>query len=288
MSERAFNMLANINYKAFYNLPYLVWLVFYYVLFSLIFGGNQKSFLVMGMIYAVCIFLSLTLGEVIYRQKLGLREPQTQAELDYLMPIFESVYEEARQISPNISRRVKLYIYDSMEINAFAFGRNTLAVTKGCIQLLNERALYGIMAHEFGHFSTHDTESLIIASIGNTTLNLFVRFINFNMRIVAGIWANEDRTFVVRMIIGFFTICYKAIIFIGDIILMPVSRGGEYRADKFAFDCGYGEELCYALQNFQILETSPAKFFDRVLSTHPTTASRIARLEGYLNQYLQG
>lgn len=67
------------------------------------------------------------------------------------------------------------------------------------------------------------------------------------------------------------------IIFIGDVILMPVSRRSEYYADEFAFECGYGEALTSALYKLQMIgNEEPRKISDYVKKTHPAIVDRIA------------
>ena len=46
-----------------------------------------------------------------------------------------------------------------MYVNAFAIGRNTIAVTMGAIETFSSDELKGIIAHEFGHLSNGDTNS---------------------------------------------------------------------------------------------------------------------------------
>lgn len=272
-----------INVKALYNLPYVLWLVFYYVMFSLLFGGTGESFLFFGAIYIVSIVLSLTVGESFFRLRMGLRKVRTRKEKDRLIPIFNQVYRSAKLTHPSISKHIKLYIDNSMEINAYAFGKSTLAVTKGSILLLDDRALYGLIAHEMGHFAHCDTHALIMASVGNSTLRFFTMFFNFSFNVMDRIASNEDRSFIIRVLRGILMFVYKIILFVGDLFLLPVSRQGEYRADKFAFECGYGAELHHALSTFEMLESTPIKLVDRVFSTHPSTPNRLARLEQLLD-----
>ena len=73
--------------------------------------------------------------------------------------------------------------------------------------------------------------------------------------------------------------------FVGDLILMPTSRKGEYLADKFAYECGFGREIISALCQLESLVMEDKKRFRELLrSTHPPLSHRIERLEGYSYQ----
>lgn len=63
---------------------------------------------------------------------LNLREPN-EAERRRLMPIYNEVYKRALTVSPNLSRDIKLFIYDDDNVNAFAIGLKTIAVHRGML-----------------------------------------------------------------------------------------------------------------------------------------------------------
>ncbi len=272
--------LGNYEKHFLHNLPYLFWLLFYFLLFSLIGGASAESFQVMGFIYGVSLLVSLTIGETIYRMVKGVRQPQTEAEVNLLLPVFNEVYTNALYIDQRLSRNIKIYIYDTTEINAFAFGRSTLIVTSGAIQFLPKYALYGLIAHELGHFANYDPACLMAAGIGNFSFVVITKALRGLISLLVAFVPNSGRSFIGILLKAIVTGIHTAIIFIGDLILTPASRYGEYSADNFAFLCGYGECLVYALKQFQHMNMTPAVgFIDRVLDTHPKLEYRIAALE---------
>ena len=66
---------------------------------------------------------------------------------------------------------------------------------------------------------------------------------------------------------------------------MKSSRDNEFEADKFAFDLGYGHELCLLLDTFGDVEMNGV--FASLASSHPDIDDRIARLQS-LGVYTQG
>lgn len=267
--------------KIIHNWSYFLWFLFYFILFWLIFGASSKAFIYLLIIYGVSIGISLTsFGEGLFRVIYGVRHLRTEQENELLMPIFNEVYENAKKVDEHIFNKVEIFILDTMEINAFASGRSTLVITRGSIELLNQEALYGLVAHEFGHFSNYDTVALLIATIGNITLTIFIKIVTLITYSAGKFMPNEDKTFIVNLICKILDLVQKIILFIGDMILMPVSRKSEFKADHFAYQCGYGDELLYALKQFNMLSINePQRFIEQLRSTHPPLSERIASLE---------
>ena len=279
------NSLVNkLKRKEIYsNWPYIFWLVFYLLLFWFIFGGTSEVFIYLVLIYTVSIlFACSSMAESLWRSVSGVRKLMTQSEINRLIPLFEEVYEEAIKKDPNLHKGIKLYIQEDMEINAFAFGKSTLVLTKGSIELLSDENLKGLIAHEFGHFSHFDTIVVLIATVGNMLMSVLMKAIQMIANGLLFIVRNKDVSFswVIKILHGLVSITHKAIIFIGDLILMSVSREHEYMADEFAYECGYGTELAEVLYEIhQVSISSPGSVIEQLRSTHPPLTNRIQRLE---------
>ena len=73
---------------------------------------------------------------------------------------------------------------------------------------------------------------------------------------------------------------FKAIDFIGEVILKRTSRRNEYYADNFALKSGFGEALTKALiEIYSISVSKPQSVKEQFKSTHPDITLRIERLE---------
>ena len=77
-----------------------------------------------------------------------------------------------------------LYIVESTEPNAFTTGSDpehaSLAISRALLQLLNERELAAVVAHELSHIGNHDTEF-------STMLTALVATVRLPLRVVTGI-----------------------------------------------------------------------------------------------------
>jgi Zn-dependent protease with chaperone function len=270
------------------NYPYIFWLLFYFVLFGVIFGANVNSFMNVAVVYALSIAFALTpLAEGLYRGVSGVRRIATAQERNRLLPLFEEVYAEALRTDPKLPKGINLYIQNDMDINAFAFGRGTMVLTRGSIELLDDECLKGLMAHEFGHFSHYDTVVILFAYIGNLSLSLLMKCVYGIANVLLYMVRNKDSiyTFVFRLAHSIIIGVYKLILFIGDLILMSVSREHEYMADAFANRSGYGRELIDVLyQIHQVSISQPNSVIEQLRSTHPPLTERIRLLEELKNQ----
>ena len=148
------------------NMSYFIWFAFYFLISWSMLGEDLQAFGWTSLIYGVSITLALSpVGEVFFRFLNNIREVQTREEKEYLLPIFEEVYQNAKEKSPRLNKNIKLYIDDSLTVNAFALGRNTIAVTRGAIATFSEDELKGILAHEFGHHVNGDTKALLLNEV---------------------------------------------------------------------------------------------------------------------------
>jgi len=253
---------------------HLVWFGFYFLLFGILTGGSIIIF------YAIFLMLAFSnAGERLWRWVSGIRPLRLNAERERLIPLFDEVYDEYKTNTRRINRyrhQINLYIQETMDINAFAFGKETLVLTKGSIDLLSDEAIKGLMAHELAHFHNGDTARSLFAYVANLPLSML-------MKKLRKIDSTLESGFI-RFVFSIFFAIFRFIEFLGDLILMRHSREQEYKADMLALEWGCGEELAGALiQLYQISMEKPKAVKDMLLASHPPLTMRIEWLEAILS-----
>jgi heat shock protein HtpX len=190
----------------------------------------------------------------------------------------------------------KLYVIHEDQPNAFATGRSpekgAVAVNTGLLDMMSEREVAGVIAHELAHIKNHDT---LIMTITATLAGAIGMLAQFGM--VFGRSNQRNNAFGP---IGTILLVILAPI-AAMIVQMAVSRSREYEADRIGAEiagdpCGLASALLRLEQYKQgrvneAAEANPASAhvfiinplsglrMDGLFSTHPATANRVAALE---------
>ncbi len=191
----------------------------------------------------------------------------------------------------------KVYIIQDHIPNAFATGRNpenaAVAVTSGLLEILNEKEVEAVIAHELSHVKHYD---ILIGTIAATMAGAIAWIANI-MQFSAFFGGNNQRGgHPIVMILLAILLPIAA-----SIVQMNVSRSREYMADEGAARLTKAPEfLQSALSKLEqyaqrgtlhnATQESAHMFivnpfsghnvsFGDLFRTHPTTADRIARLE---------
>lgn len=179
--------------------------------------------------------------------------------------------------------------------NAFATGRNpahaVVAVSPSLMQILDERELRAVLAHEMGHVKNRD---ILICSIAATLAGV-VSYLA-NMAMFFG--GNRDREGGNLLAMLFMIILTPLM---AAMIQFAISRSREYGADDRGAEYADPHALASALRKLDaaarhmnlvgkpkheataslfIVNPFRASFLQKLLSTHPPIEERIARLEG--------
>ncbi|MDB5183391.1 MAG: htpX [Candidatus Saccharibacteria bacterium] len=191
----------------------------------------------------------------------------------------------------------KVYIINDPAPNAFATGRNPntaiVCATSGILDVMSDRELEAVMAHEMGHVQNYDIRVMMIA-FGLVSAIGFLSDIAFRMFFFGG--DDRDRNVnPIVVVVGIVLIILAPIM--AAIIQLAVSRQREYLADATgAMTTRDPEGLVSALKKLEKTGQPMRKqssstahmFFNNPLkpglvaglfSTHPPLEERIARLE---------
>lgn len=186
----------------------------------------------------------------------------------------------------------KVYIIDDPAPNAFATGRDpahaSVAATSGLLEILNDKELQGVMAHELGHIKNYDIRVAMMAFAFVAVIGLISDFI---LRI-SWFSDNDDRS---QVFVGIIIAILAPII--AMIVQLAISRKREYLADATgALTTRYPDGLASALHKIgesgsvmKRQNSTTAHFFfsnplkkgglANLFSTHPPINERIKRLE---------
>jgi len=230
------------------------------------------------LLYGVTLTVAYFFGDVIIGLIEGARPVETREEREYLFPLFQEVCQDVRSRYPNLPR-IRVHIIDTLTVNAMAIGNRTIAVTQGAINTFNSTELKGIIAHELSHIYYGDTKAIIINTIGNGIATIITLILKSILRLLENLWEQRQGNIftIIRTILELLVFI---MMWLGSFILSINSRGNEFKADKFAYETGYGEELIQALYILQKMSLGPkVKLIHRLKASHPRISKRICRLE---------
>ena len=270
-------------------------------------ANGLKTALLLGALSALLLFFGETLGGA-QGLILGFGFAVVTNFVSYWFSdkIVLSMY-RAKEVGPDhrLSRTVaslanraglpmpRVYVIPDPSPNAFATGRNpdhaAVAATEGILQILSDRELEGVIAHELSHVKHRD---ILISSVAATLAAAIMMIARFAMFFGGG--QRDDRE-------GVNPVAAIAMMILGPIaamlIQMAISRSREYDADAGgASIAGEPDGLVSALRKLEAaskavpLDANPATahmfiirpFSGRSLTslfrTHPSTESRIQAL----------
>ncbi len=208
----------------------------------------------------------------------------------------------------------KLYVIETGTPNAFAAGMHpdhaVVAVTRGALELLDQRELEGVLAHEISHIGNHDIRLNALAA--SVALFLRIPYLMFRRRVSAG-WSGGSSSepssagyFLLRRSLSLLDIAmlplavYILVVapILGALVRAAISREREFLADADAalltrFPEGLMRALAKiggagsglpnsnpAFSHFYFANPAMTKswFSDTLLATHPRLEDRIQRL----------
>ncbi len=189
----------------------------------------------------------------------------------------------------------KVYLINDPAPNAFATGRNPqnaiVAATTGLIDIMDDRELAAVMAHEMGHVQNYDIRVSMIA-FGLVSAIGVLSDIVLHTLFIGGRREGNSNPWI--LIVGVVVIILAPII--AAVVQMAISRQREFLADATgAMTTRDSDGMASALgklrdygrpmqkQNSataQLFISNPLKpgFFARLFSSHPPLEDRIKRL----------
>jgi heat shock protein HtpX len=260
-----------------------------FVLIGSFFGTN-------GMILGLGIALVFNFSMYWFSDKIAIATTRSKPVTEQEAPDLYRIVRELAQT--NQMPLPRIHVSEMQQPNAFATGRNpdhaAVSVTRGILEILDERELRAVLAHELSHVANRDILVGSIAAAIGMSITFLARFAMF-------FGGGNDRDNSVGILGVLFAWILAPIA--AAIIQMAVSRSREYQADESgAILSRDPDALASALRKLEATakqvpvpaSVSPAEahmfivnpFRGRqaarsmasLFSTHPPTEARIARL----------
>jgi heat shock protein HtpX len=193
--------------------------IFGIIIVAMGFTGSGSIFIWLGFSFAM-LLAQWYLGPIIVVWSTGAREVREGA-----MPELRSIIEKYAKLAE--IPVPKLYLVENNTPNAFAFGRtqkgSAIAVHTGLLRMLNKEEVEGVIAHELGHIKHRDVLVMTFASA--LPILLYYAFLIF----FGG--SKDDRGIgsFIAVLIG-----ANLASFLGQLLVLLVSREREYHADEFS------------------------------------------------------
>jgi heat shock protein HtpX len=187
----------------------------------------------------------------------------------------------------------RVFIMDDPAPNAFATGRNPkssmVCVTTGLLDMMDDKELQGVLAHEMGHIKNYDIRVAMVAFALTAVISLLA---DIMLRLT--FFSDNDNDNQLFIVLGVVAAILAPIV--ASLIQLAVSRQREYLADATgALTTRYPEGLASALEKIKKSgsvarhqNTATAHLFfvnplkgrglANLFSTHPPLDERIARL----------
>jgi len=179
------------------------------------FGGSNSIFVWMFASFAI-IGIQWYFGPNIIKWSTGAKELKRENAPE-IFEIVQRLTVKAHLPMP------KLYMVNNPTPNAFAFGRtqsdSNIAVHAGLLSALNKDEIEGVLAHEIGHINNRDVAVMTLASV--LPVMLYYGFLIFG--------SDREGRGSLATILGAFVAQ-----FIGQLLVMALSRQREYFADEFS------------------------------------------------------
>jgi heat shock protein HtpX len=182
-------------------------------------------------------------------------QPADKAEYPRLYHVVETV-----AIAAGLPQPPPIYVVDDPAPNAFAAGRSPdkayVCVTTGLLNLMDERELEGVIAHEISHVRNHDVRLMTLVSVLVGVVALLSDFL-LRISFFGGGRRSGGSAGLIAFALGIAALVIAPIAAV--LIQLCISRRREYLADASAAEItGDGEGLALALRKLLIDTTNTA------------------------------
>jgi heat shock protein HtpX len=265
------------------------------LLSGMLLAGGQALGGKNGLMISLVLAVAMNFFSYFFSEKMALMSSGAQRVSETEYPeIWARIGPMTKRLSDRMGIPMpKLWVIPEHAPNAFATGRNpqhsSVAVTAGLLQLMNDREVEAVIAHELGHILNRD---ILVSSIAATVATA----ITFLARSMMFFGPRRDEEDEGGGLLGGLAMMILAPI-AAMLIQMAISRTREFGADAAAAKyIGSPEPMISALRRLEsyskqipmdvspssahmyIIQPFTGQSLMRLFSTHPATEQRIAAL----------
>lgn len=275
------------------NLGFIFYMIINFIpLYMFFFVGSFFDALLLLMVSVLFYFAFVILfGEISARIMLKAYRRIELSTRNVLSVAFSNAYTAAKRKNDIISDNIKLYVFEGTEIDAYAFGRNTLCLSSAALNL-PERDLTTLLMMKFAQFSHHDSEILVLLTAGNLWYKVMAVASKVYIYLIGAFmylslyWSGYKANFDLK---GIFNklgqAAERGMLFFSKIIIrfgVGSYRNNIYINDKFVCDCGYKVGLIRFLQDFEPEQIGQVAIFEAVNSMKPDKHMRLLEIQDYI------
>lgn len=247
-----------------------------------------------GMAMALVLAVVMNVSAYWFSDKIALSmakaRPVTETEAPELFKVVRDLAHKAQLPMPRV------YVIEQAAPNAFATGRDpehaVVAVTAGILEVVSERELRAVLAHELGHVGNRDTLVMaVVASIAGA-ISFLAQMAQWSM-IFGGRGDDDEGANPIAMLVGIIVLPIAAML-----VQLAISRSREFGADDSGAALSndplalasalrkldaYSKKVPLAVNpgvaHLFVVQPLIPHGMARLFATHPPVEERVARLE---------
>lgn len=239
--------------------------------------------------YSLSLLIAFSpLGETCIRLFGGCKRITREDQINKLEPIYHDAILRANKVNAKVNENIEVFISHDSNTVVKALGRRTLLISDGTLYRPDDE-IKALLGHEIGHICNHDTDWIVMVTMGNFFVTAFffilqvvVKTVNWIAKLIKPSRLLRALNIIINTII---TGIMGAWTRFGKLLVNWSLRENEFKADEFVFNMGLGETLCELIEHFPAAREENS--WKNLLSPFQDSGVRIAHLQNLGCEYKQ-
>lgn len=251
---------------------------------------SQQYGIQIGLVaYGLSLLIAFSpLGETCIRLFGGCKRITREDQINKIEPIYHDAIRRANKVNPKVNESIEIFISHDSKTRVKALGRRTLLVSDGTLYRPDDE-IKALLGHEIGHICNHDTDWIVMVTMGNFFVTVFffilqfvVKAVNWTAKVVKPSRILRALNIIINTIIAGIMGAWTKF---GKLLVNWSLRENEFKADEFAFNMGLGETLCELIEHLPAAKEENT--WKDLLSPFQDPGVRIAHLQDLGCEYKQ-